>query len=182
MPASPRVAVRLARGFAGSMGVLALAWWATLAFDALQGRTGWGWIALAGAVLLSWAAAAFRWASSLRVQPARKLYWQPARQAVGQGRHVLRWADESGRPVELHVKADLGFGMLVRLNSCRDAPQWRWLDEPSVQGPWRWRLMSSSGREGLVPADEEQALLKMASLAPCESRKVVLPATARRSA
>ncbi len=182
MPASPRLAVPLARGLALAMGVLALVWWSGVAFDALQGRTGWGGALLAGAGVLAWAVSTFRWVIGLRRQPARALYWRAASQAAGQGAASLRWADESGEPTELHVKADLGFGVLVRLQTPRTAPQWRWVDEQSLQGPWRWRLMSSSGREGLVPADEQQAILKMASLARCESQKIVLPPTARRSA
>lgn len=182
MPASPRAAVPLARRLALAMGVLALAWWAGLAFDALQGRTGWGVVLLAGAGVLAWAVSTFRWVIGLRRQPARMLYWRAASQATRQGGASLRWADESGQPIELHVKVDLGFGVLVRLQAPRSAPQWRWLDEQSLQGPWRWRLMSASGREGLVPADEQHALLKMASLARCESQKVELPPTARRSA
>lgn len=182
MPASPRVAVSLARGLALAMGALALVWWAGLVFDALQGRTGWGWVLLAGTGVLAWAVSAFRWLTGLRRQPARTLYWRVASQSTGQGGASLRWADESGQPIELHVKADLGFGVLVRLQAPRSAPQWRWVDEQSLQGPWRWRLMSGSGREGLVPADEQHALLKMASLARCESQKIVLPPTARRPA
>lgn len=180
MPASPRMAVPLARGLALAMGALALVWWAGLAFDALQGRTGWGWVLLAGAGVLAWAVSTLRWVIGLRRQPACTLYWRVASQSAGHA--SLRWADESGQPIELHVKADLGFGVLVRLRAQHMVPQWRWVDEQSLQGPWRWRLMSASGREGLVPADEQHALLRMASLARCESQKVVLPPTARRSA
>lgn len=182
MPASPCMAVPIARGLTLAMGALALVWWAGLAFDVLQGRTGWGWALLGGACVLAWAVSTFRWVSGLRSQPARTLYWRAVNQRAGQGGTSLRWADESGQPIELHVKADLGFGVLVRLQAPHMAPQWRWLNEQSLQGPWRWRLMSASGREGLVPADEQHALPKMASLARCESQKVVLPPTARRSA
>lgn len=182
MPASPRVAVPLARGLAFAMGALALLWWAGLAFDALQGRVGWGDALLAGAGVLAWSVSTFRWANSLRRQPARTLYWRAASHAAGRAGASLRWADESGRPVELQVKADLGFGVLVRLQAPRSKPQWRWIDQPSLQGPWRWRLISSSGREGLVPGDEQGSGPMVASLARCESQKVVLPPTARRSA